>query len=336
MLLYAWNHFQAGPVTDIGQDQSPDLPTLLAKVLLTGSNRLLRRGVDRGYRQSVEHTRSPRGRLLLDDMIKQQTMMRGVAVCEFDELTPNVLHNRILRSTLLALAACREIHRDLRHELRLTARRFHDVCDVRLTGDLFHRVQLSRNTAQYGLLMRTCEFVFHSLMPDEQGPGTRFESILKDEVRMSALFEDFLRNFYRSEFPQYKIGSEILSWEAESENPESLRLLPGMQTDITVRSETQTLIIDAKFYSQTLASGRYGQRIRSTHLYQLASYLAHEARRPDRQVSGMLLYPRTTIDLEERYGLLGQSVTVATIDLSASWSEVGECLRNLLAASISG
>jgi hypothetical protein len=36
MLLYAWNHFQAGPVTDLGQDESPDLPTLLSKVLLTG------------------------------------------------------------------------------------------------------------------------------------------------------------------------------------------------------------------------------------------------------------------------------------------------------------
>src|SRR5690606_25887343 len=134
MLLYAWNRFQGGPVTDIGQDQSPDLPTLLAKVLLTGSHRLLRRGIDRGYRQTLEHTRSPPGRLMLEHMVKQRARMRGVAVCEIDELTRDILHNRILRSTMLALSNCLALRSDLRHQLRMTARRFIGVTDIRLPG----------------------------------------------------------------------------------------------------------------------------------------------------------------------------------------------------------
>jgi len=330
MLLYAWNHFQGGPVTDIGQDQSPDLPTLLAKVLNAGTHRLLRRGVDRGYRQALEHTRSPRGRLMLDHMIKQQTMMRGVAVCEVDELTPDVLHNRILRSTLITLSDCTDLSSDLRHELRMTARRFTEVTHIRLTADLFHRVQLSRNTAQYGLLMHVCEFVFSSMMPDEAGTGTKFQSVLRDEVRMSTLFEDFLRNFYRAGFAHCTVGSQVMTWDTGGGVATNSALLPVMQTDITVRSPSRTVIIDAKYYAQTLATGRFGQRLRSAHLYQLSTYLAHEERRSGRQVAGMLIYPLTSIALEEQFTLLGHSVTVATVDLSMPWPHIAERLTALL------
>src|SRR5690606_41608280 len=67
----------------------PPLSPLVPYTTLFRS-RLLRRGLDRGYRQTTELTRAPRGRLLIDPMIKQQTMMRGLAVCEVDELTPDI------------------------------------------------------------------------------------------------------------------------------------------------------------------------------------------------------------------------------------------------------
>jgi 5-methylcytosine-specific restriction enzyme subunit McrC len=101
------------------------------------------------------------------------------------------------------------------------------VSPIRLSADLFHRVQLSRNTSQYSFLMRICELVYHSLLPDEQGGSTKFQSILDDEVRMSALFEDFLRNFYRSELSGFTAGSEILAWLADAENKTDLAFPHG-------------------------------------------------------------------------------------------------------------
>lgn len=320
ILLYAWGYFQAGPVRDVGVDESPDLPNLFAKLLLDGTHRLLRRGLDRGYRVVLEETRAPRGRLCLTQMAKQQTLLRGVAVCEVDELTHDVLHNQILLASLLALANCRDVDANLRHDLRLTALRMHDISRIRLTGDVFHRVQLSRNTAQYGLLMRICEFVFWSLLPDEQGAEARFQSILDDEKRMSAIFEEFLRNFYRAELPGCSVGSEIMPWGAKAENEEDLSLLPIMRTDITIRSPTRTIIADAKYYKDSLSGGRYGRRIHSAHLYQLATYLAHARKREgDREVVGLLIYPEVTEFVRCRYELLGFPVVVATVNLMAEW-----------------
>ena len=331
LLLYAWGHFKSGGARDVGIDESPDLPNLLGKVLNDGTHRLLRRGLDRGYIEVTEETRSPRGRLRLDAMTKQQTMLRGYAVCDLDELTPDVLHNQILKASLLSLANCTDVKNCLRHELMKSSRSMIGVAPIRLSADLFHRVQLSRNTSQYSFLMRVCELVFHALLPDEIGGGSKFQSILEDETRMPAVFEDFLRNFYRSELAEYSAASEIMPWIAEAEEESDLAYLPIMKTDITLRSKERTIVADAKFYKEMLAGGRYTPKVRSAHLYQLQTYLAHVGQNePSKHLSGLLIYPTNGQSLRLRYRLLGTPVTVATVDLSAEWPAIHSELIELI------
>jgi 5-methylcytosine-specific restriction enzyme subunit McrC len=264
-------------------------------------------------------------------MTKQQTMLRGFAVCDLDELTPDVLHNQILKATLSLLAKCGDVERGLQHDLRNSAMRMVGVSLIRISADIFRRVQLSRNTSQYSFLMRVCELVFHSLLPDDKGGGSKFQSILEDETRMAALFEDFLRNFYRAELEGYAAASEIMSWHSEAENEADLALLPIMKTDITLRSADQTIIADAKFYKEVLAGGRYDPKVRSGHLYQLSTYLAHaRANEPGKQVSGLLIYPSNGQSLRMKYQLLGTPVTIATVNLSAEWAEIRDELLSLV------
>lgn len=331
LLLYAWGHFKSGGVKEVGVERSPDLPNLLAKVLNDGTHRLLRRGLDRGYIPVTEETRSPRGRLRLDVMTKQQTMLRNLAVCDLDEFTPDVLHNQVLRASLLSLATCVEVERSLRRQLLASAHQMAGVSPVRLTSGLFQRVQLSRNTAQYSFLMRVCELVFHALLPDGAGGGSRFQSILEDETRMSALFEDFLRNFYRAEARGYSAASEIMPWVAEAEDESDLVYLPVMKTDITLRCGKRTIVADAKYYKEILAGGRYDQKVRAAHLYQLSTYLAHvRGREPGQDLSGLLIYPTGGEELRLDYRLLGYPVRVATVDLNADWPKIHSRLIELI------
>ncbi len=264
-------------------------------------------------------------------MTKQQTMLRGFAVCDLDELTPDVLHNQVLKASLLSLANCADVEIRLRHDLMTSARRMGGVSPIRLSSDLFHRVQLSRNTSQYAFLMRVCELVFHALLPDDKGGGSKFQSILEDETRMSAVFEDFLRNFYRSELAGYSAASEIMPWLAEAEDEADLAFLPIMKTDITLRSGERTIVADAKYYKEVLAGGRYDPKVRSAHLYQLSTYLAHtHAKEPGRCVSGLLVYPTSGQSLRLNYHLLGMPVTVATVDLRSEWPEIHAELIQLI------
>lgn len=160
LFLYAWARFPGGAIGEVGVDQSPDIPTLFAKLLSAGTRRLFRRGLDRGYETFTEDLVGPRGRLRLDRMIKEATHLRGMAVCDFDELTHDILHHQILKATLMNLARIEDLEPEIKHELRSLARRFHDVDDIRLSASCFHRVAISRNNREYMFLMRLCEFVF--------------------------------------------------------------------------------------------------------------------------------------------------------------------------------
>jgi 5-methylcytosine-specific restriction enzyme subunit McrC len=169
-------------------------------------------------------------------------------------------------------------------------------------------------------------------MPDEQGTGARFQSVLDNEIVMSKVFEDFIRNFYDAHRPEYRVRSERQAWHVTEASQADLALLPYMQTDVTLRNADHTILIDAKFYKESLTTGRTGkEQVRSHHLYQLLTYLQHERfLQKDRGLVGMLIYPEVGRSLRLRYKILQIPVLVATVDLGREWSEVEAELHVLL------
>src|SRR5207237_3898447 len=124
----------------------------------------------------------------------------------------------------------------------------------------------------------------------------RFVDVLRDERKMAHVFEDFVRNFYRVEQNHYHISRDRIAWDltAEPSSDDAARLLPRMETDVTLRSSTRTLVIEAKYYRETVAQRYGGEALHSHNLYQLFSYLKNLETRvgPDTQAEGMLLYPK--------------------------------------------
>jgi 5-methylcytosine-specific restriction enzyme subunit McrC len=330
LFTYAWGKFPAGGATDAGIDECPDLPNLFARLLITGTHRLLRRGLDRDYQTFVEESRAPKGRLLIERIIKEQTLRRGSLICSYDELTTDVVHNQIIKATAAALSRTPNVEPSYRHELALIVKRFAPISDVHLRPELFRRVQLSRNTGQYLPIIKLCELVFRSLLPDQEGSGTRFADILKDEVVMSAVFEDFLRNFFAYEQSAYVVSREVMTWDGVPLDDASAGFLPVMETDITLRSLDRVIILDAKFYRQALLERHGGRKVRSSHLYQLTSYLNHaERRHPSHTVAGGLVYPAVGDPIRLRYQIQGRNVLIRSIDLSKDWREIHEDLLSI-------
>lgn len=331
LFCYAWARFpEGGASVEVGVDDCPDLPNLFARVLINSTNRLLRRGLDRGYREFIEETRAPRGRMLLGEIIKRQSLRRGAVVCAFDELTPDVLHNQIIKATALGLAKARGLTAEHCHELRLIGQRMEGVQDLRLTADCFRRVQLSRNTSQYRPLLKLCELVHQALMPEEKGESALFAEILSDEVKMSTVFEEFLRNFYAHEQQAFSVRAEAWPWDGYSLESGGDGFLPQMMTDITLRSRSRTIVMDAKFYKSALVAWNGAQKVRSGHLYQLLAYMEHAAlRAPHLPCDGALIYPAVGDPIALRYRLRGHEVVVRSIDLTRPWQAIHEELLAL-------
>ncbi len=138
-------------------------------------------------------------------------------------------------------------------------------------------MQLSRNNRHYDLLLRVCALAFEGLLPGEGGRRTRFADVLEDEVRMSAVFEAFVRNFYRAEQDGFDVSADHLAWDAVCPDPRHAEFLPVMRTDLVLRSRSagRTMVVDAKFWRQTLVGHHRGgaAKVRPAHLYQLLGYL---------------------------------------------------------------
>lgn len=324
MLLYAWHLFSQGLEAEVAQDDGPDELNLFAKLLERGVKRLLRRGLGKGYSELHEDTSAPRGRFLLSATIGRSTLANGRAVCEYTELTSDTDLNRIVKATMRVLSRVERLDAETAHQLQALCRKMDDVADVSFGLGMLRGVRLSANSRDYLLLLRLCELVARRLMPGEGDGQTRFASILEDEVTMSTVFESFLRNFLRAEQNKFSIAAAHVPWSIEADVPEDLRYIPAMRTDITLTSEDETIIVDAKYYKDVLRAYRGGvPKLRSEHLYQIQSYLRHGREQYGNGVSGVLLYAATGEgDISLRYRLEGLPLRVMTLNLDRPWKQV--------------
>jgi 5-methylcytosine-specific restriction enzyme subunit McrC len=277
LLLYAWNRIPEGRTIEVTGIPSPELPNLLAKVLLDGVRNLLRRGFHRNYVQADEDLTRPRGRLLVSKTITRNVLSRVQVACTTDDLSRDVLHNQIIKTTLERLAKTAEVDAQLRNAIAAILSGLSDVRSISLTVRDFGRVQLHGNNMSYGFLLRVCALAYEALLPE---PGTgrfRFRDVLADPQTMGLIFQDFVRNFFRLEQTQFAVKGDQIHWCVVSNIGYGHRLLPVMYTDTSLFDGTRTIIVECKWTPTTLQAGRGIKTLRSDHLYQLHAYMTQHA-----------------------------------------------------------
>lgn len=331
LFCYAWNRFEEARSIPIGGTASPDLPNLLARVLLNGTRAIMRRGLDRGYQPHDEEIATVRGRIDLGTTLRLQARNIRRLQCEFDELSHDLHHNRVLKASLKRIARAPMIDSTLAHELQMLARRMPDVTDIWLERSAFARVQLHRNNAYYDLLMKVAELAFDCLLPDPRGAGFAFHDVMRDERKMARVFEDFVRNFYRSEQSEFAVEPLTIAWDAVRLGGAAGRL-PNMRVDVFLRSKDRRIIIDTKYYANALQSYHDTESFHSGNLYQLFSYLKNAAGHDPSfsAAEGMLLYPRAGAELDERFEIQGHDISIATVDLARPWVAIETRLLSLI------
>jgi 5-methylcytosine-specific restriction enzyme subunit McrC len=333
LLCYAWNKLEEKDLVRINPTATTSLVDLFAKVLIGGTNHLIKRGFDRGYVQFAEETRRMRGKIAFSPTLKRNLLKKGFIHCEFDELSYNILHNRILKTTIRNLTGTHDLDSKLKQDLIACYHRLHEVDELELTGNVFGLVQLNRNNYFYDFLMRVCELLHTNLLPTERSGVWQFTDFLQDEKRMPYLFEEFVRNFYRIEARQLKVKREDIYWQLTPADAESAGLLPDMQTDISLISADSKLIIECK-YMAGIEPNRYGTpKLRSAHLYQLNAYLTNL---PDGDLNdacrAILLYPTIANDFKQEYSdSKGRKITVRTINLNQGWQGIHQDLLAMVA-----
>jgi len=330
LLAYSWDHFVEGDEVDLSAVVCPDIHNLLAWVLASGIRRLFQRGIDRSYTAIEEKTPRLRGRILIAESFRHLTPRTGRMICEFDELSPDTIANRILRSTCDQLLRTDLITQEVRKSLRNGQRLLAGITPIALSSSAFQKVRLHRNNRHYRLLLQVCRMLFDTLLAEEQSGQRRFQDILRDEVRMPQLFENFVLNFARQHCPTARVFSERIRWRGEwTEQTEEV--LPTMLTDVSINYAARKMILDCKFYRDALVTRHGRHRLHSAHLYQLNAYLQNKAEAPGwEHVEGILLYPAVQHRLDLSFRLLGHSIRIFSIDLDQPWPTIEQQLCQVL------
>jgi 5-methylcytosine-specific restriction enzyme subunit McrC len=330
LLSYAWGEYEAGDLIDLASIEAETPGDLLAHLLVQATRRLLKQGVDRGYDTKTKQVSGIRGQVDFGKSVSRMLLPRAKSLCRVDELTHDVLHNRLLKATLREMAKSKNIKRKLRSRLARLARKFGEVDDVELRTRYFSRLQLDRNSRFYRLVMSLCRLVSESVFISDTDGENRFANFLEDEARMHHIFERFVLNYYRREVDEVTASAKQLAWNAVPADETAAGFLPGMQTDITIETGAGALIIDTKYYRKPLQQGQFKKSVYSDHLYQLFAYLNSYGEPSD--VSGMLLYPSVGKSLQLEYEIEGYPVKVCTVDLDQSWTGIRDRLNALLTA----
>jgi 5-methylcytosine-specific restriction enzyme subunit McrC len=332
LYCYAWERFAEGKALAVDAETSPDLPNLLARVLVNGMRSLFRRGLDRVYVPVEEDLTTVRGHIEIGASLRLQSRKVKRLHCSYDELSHDVLHNQILKAILRRLAAVPSLAVALKGEAQSLIRRMHDVSDIRLTQGCFARVQLNRNSAYYDLLLKVAQLAFDMLLPVPEAGAYKFQDITRDEREMARVFEAFVRNFYKLEQSEFRVEPLTITWDALPFDHGEGDRLPSMRVDVFLRAPRRQIIIDTKYYLEALQTHQGVTSFRSENLYQLFSYLKNHNVRitSGTQLDGMLLYPQVGSQFDAQFAIQGSMVRLATVDLGRPWREISERLIRLI------
>jgi 5-methylcytosine-specific restriction enzyme subunit McrC len=330
LLCYAWDQLAEGALIDIKASDSKSLSELFARVLAHGTQHLVKRGFDRGYIVQREETAKLRGRFHLSESMQRLSWRQGRMVCEFDELDHNILHNRILKSTMDAVLKAPEVEKETRNLLREQAAYLRHIDPIPVTSGIFRRVHLHRNNRFYRFLLNVCELIHDSKLPEEESGRTRFRDFVRDPKRMPYLFESFVKNFYAREQKEFKVGRAQFHWAATG-GEESLAVLPVMKTDVSLWSQNRKFLMDCKFYAEAMSGWLGGEKLHAANLYQLYAYLRNAEHHSGWKGSeGILLYPAVSNAFDYQFVLDGHRVRVVSVNLDLPWNEIHQELLSVI------
>jgi 5-methylcytosine-specific restriction enzyme subunit McrC len=330
LLCYAWDKLAEKDIVGVDPIESTSLIDLFGRVLATGTSHLVRRGFDRGDVMSTEWTSRPKGRLLFDES-PRRFGMTATLPCGFDELSYDVLHNRILKATMRRLILVEMLSRTTTETLARMCRLLSDVDDIELTSRLFGQVQLYRSNSSYDFLLKVCELIHRNLLVSEASGHGKFRDFMRDEGQMAIVYEQFIRNFYRRH-TSFRVKREDIRWQWVPADDAARRLLPKMQTDVNLTSSHPKIIIECKYSPEAVKMHYDAEKLRAAHLYQVHAYLNNlstEALANSCEV--MLLYPGVGVSLAASYTDKGRRVSIRTIDLNQPWQRIHEDLLALVA-----
>ena len=329
MLAYAFDILKEKSTQSVKTEEFDNIYDLLSAMLIKGVNYQVKRGMNREYIDKKEELINLKGKILISDSIKYNTIKNHKLICEYDDFSINSYMNKIIKSTLVKLIKVKSLDKKYKISIKKILLYFKDVDIVDIRSINWKGIRYNKNNLTYKMLINICYLIIEGLLlSNEKG-----DKLLKqlDEKYMEALYERFVREYYRKHFPSLHANASHIKWNVKEDY--GIELLPIMKTDITLTYKEKTLIIDTKYYGEALQNNiRFNSiTFRNAHLYQIFTYVKNKDVNNTGNVFGMLLYAKTEEELfKEQKNTFGNNVIeIKNLDLTKDFKLVEKQLDDI-------
>ena len=332
MLAYAFQVLKQSDYQQVASEEFENIYDLFSAILYKGISRQLKQGLYREYVEKNENLSTVRGKIDINGTILNKLNRKQRLACEFDELSENNIFNSILKTTALVLIGERTVKKENRQALRKIMPFFDNIDGMDPVSIKWNTLNYKRNNQNYKMLMNICYFILDSLLQTPRKGESKLGSF--SDEKMAKLFEKFVLEYYRFNHAYLsEVSAAQIKWDISEASDESdFYLLPMMQTDIALRNNDKTLIIDTKYYTNTMQSNYNKQTIHSGNLYQIYTYVKNKDVNNTGNVSGMVLYAKTSESITPDCSfIMGKNIiSVKTLDLNRDFNEISMQLDDIV------
>ena len=323
MLSYAFQSLRQDSYRNISVESFEEIYDLFAMILSKGIASQLKQGLYREYIDQKDDLKVLRGKIDIQQSMRNVSMHRQVLTCEYDELSENVLLNQIIKSTATLLLRSGKVKKELLYFSNVD---LIDPKQIRWSSVRFHR-----NNQTYYILIHICRLIIDGMLMTTESGEYKLATFI-DEQHMCRLYEKFILEYYRKHYPNLNVSASQILWAVDDD---FTKMLPVMQSDIHLQKENDVLIIDAKYYSHTTQLQFNKNTIHSNNLYQIFTYVKNKEytfKDEKHRVAGMLLYARTNEEIQpdQTYQMHGNQISVKTLDLNKSFNELSKQLDDIV------
>lgn len=331
MLSYAFQVLKQSNYEEVAAEKFAMVQDLFAAILAKGTAQQLKQGLYREYVAQHETLSVMRGKLDMQETIRNKIQRKQKLACEFDELSENNLFNQILKTTMFYLVRDGKVESERKIVLNKVLV-FFDCVTLLIPSEIqWSKLHYQRNNRNYEMLMNICYLVLDGMLQTTDNGDYRMMEF--SDEHMARLYEKFILEYYKQHHTYLsEVKAAQVKWDLVGENDDSMiRFLPVMQTDIMLRLDKKNFIIDAKYYGKTLQQqfGKYS--LHSGNVYQIFTYVKNQDKNNTGNVAGLLLYAKTeeAITPDCFFNMGGNRIGAKTLDLNTDFKVISAQLDKI-------
>lgn len=326
MLSYAFQVLNKKQYQKLKTEEFENIAELFSEILIITLNSQIKRGLERDYIEKQDTIPTIHGKINITSSITPYIQHREL-VCEYDEFTLDSYKNQIIKTTLNTLIQ-ENISKKQKKKLKRLLTYFSNVSTIDLNYVNWN-IRYHMNNQTYQMIITICQMLYEGLL---QNPSKGSMKLLElDEKHMHRLYEKFILEYYKKEHPYLKANASYIYWQLDDNMSTGL---PLMKTDITLTHKENILIIDAKYYKNSLQTNYNKKAIHSGNLYQIFTYVKNKTVEvgENYNVSGMLLYAKTdSLEYPDyTYNMSGNKISAKVLDLNVDFNLICRQLDNIV------